>query len=166
MAKADTSAQERLHIINLRNSFRNSSGSNRGKDAIRYLRSYFEKTLKGEGVNISISQGVNQEVLKSGVKHPAHKIKVKVIVEEDTAKVMLPEEKEPKKKKIRKLKPQGTKSKLQEMLAAKTAAQPAEAPKEKKAEPAVKEEKKKTSEEKFEEHVQVDKEPKVKNENK
>ena len=139
MAKTDASDKERLYTVNLRNGFRDVSGPNRGRAAIKYLRAYFEKNIK-DASEIKISNGVNHLVLKSGIKDPAHKIKVKVTMDGETAKVMLPDEKEAKKKKIRKAKPQGTKSKLQEMLAAKTAAP-----------------QKKSAEEKFEEHVQADK---------
>ncbi len=157
MAKADTSDKERLYIVNLRNGFKNVSGPKRGKTAIKYLRTYFEKTLS-DASEIKISQGVSHAVLKSGVKNPAHKIKVKVKMDGETAKVMLPDEKEPKKKKIRRVKQESTKSKLQEMLAAKTAApQP-------KTEEKIVEEKPKTEEQKFEDQVQVDKKSeKVKN---
>ncbi|MBN2101339.1 MAG: 60S ribosomal protein L31 [Candidatus Aenigmarchaeota archaeon] len=149
MAKTDVSDKERMYIVNLRNGFRDVSGPKRGRAAMRYLRAYFEKNL-GDVSEVKVSQGVNHYVLKKGVKNPAHKIKVKVMIDDETAKIMLPDEKEAKKKKIRKIKKQDTKSKLQEMLASKTAA-PQKAAEEKKESP------KKSAEENFEEQVQVDK---------
>jgi len=148
MTKNDASGKERIYIVNLRNGFKDVSGPRRGKVAMKYLRAYFEKNVK-EASDIKISNGVNHAVLKSGIKDPLHKIKVKLTMDGDTAKVMLPDEKEAKKKKIRKIKPQDTKSKLQEMLAAKTASTSQKAPE--------KDSPKKSAEEKFEEQVQADK---------
>lgn len=165
MATQATTDKERLYVVNLRNGFKTAPLTKRGRVAMKYLRDYFAKTLK-DTENISISKGVNESMLRAGPKKPLNKIKVRVKVDGETATIMLPDEKAPKKKKIvRKTKPVDTKTKLQEMLAAKSAQMPAtQAPKEKedaatKPEPAKDAKKEKPASESFEEQVAVDKKP-------
>ena len=110
---------ERIITVNLRNGFMDSPLHKRGKAAIHYLKSFFEKNLK-EVSKIKISESLNHEMLVKGPKKPLHKIKVKIRMDDDVAVLMLPDETEEtkKKKKIR-AKPIGNKSKLQQMLASK-----------------------------------------------
>ncbi|NOX71086.1 MAG: hypothetical protein GXO64_00080 [Candidatus Micrarchaeota archaeon] len=158
MVKEKASENEKLYIINLRNGFKDSPITKRGNAAMRYLRSFIEKNVKGVS-EVKISKGVNEKILKNGPKNPLHKIKVKTHLEGDAIKVMLPDEKEKKKKKRRVVKPQDTKTKLQEMLAAKKpVAQEHTNEKKKEEKPKATEKKnEKTEEKKFEEEITIDK---------
>lgn len=158
MAKESFSGKERLYIVNLRKGFIDSPLPKKGRVAMRYLRKYFLKHLKAEKVNISGQ--VNNKILERGPRMPLNRIKVKVLMEGDLAKIMLPDEKEAViKKKVRRAKPMDTKTKLQEMLASRGVQPSAKEPVAEKKE-APKEEKEKSAEEKFEEQISADKAPK------
>jgi ribosomal protein L31E len=88
---------ERIIIIPLRAGLQKEPRADRTKRAIYEIRQHVVRHAKvGE---VKVSKGVNEALWVRGKKKPQAKIKVKLIVSEGVAKVLLPDEKEEVKKK-------------------------------------------------------------------
>lgn len=98
---------ERIYTINLRREFQKAPNYKKASKSIRALKEFLKKHMKTD--EIIIGKYLNQEIWKNGPKNPPAKVNVKVVKEDNKAKVELvgaPEEvkQEPKKKKSKNLK--------------------------------------------------------------
>ena len=88
------SEQERLYTVPLGKA-RAAQGYRRAKKAIRIIKEFAQRHMKGE--NVKISEGVNQAVWSRGAEKPPRRITVLIRKDEDgTIHVMLPTEAEKK----------------------------------------------------------------------
>ncbi len=81
---------ERLYMIPLRDAYE-ASKTRRAKKAIRIIKEFARRHMKGE--NVKISEGVNKAVWNRGAEKPPRRITVLIRKDEDgTIHVMLPTE--------------------------------------------------------------------------
>jgi large subunit ribosomal protein L31e len=105
---------ERTYNIPLRKGFQKAPRYKRASKSIREIKAFIKKHMKVE--KVVLGKYLNEEVWKNGPKNPPAKVSVKVIKEEDTARVELigaPEE--PKKEEEVKGKKKATKEKTPEV---------------------------------------------------
>ena len=85
-------ASERLYVIPLKDAYE-ASKTRRAKKAIRIIKEFAQKHMKGE--NVKISKEVNRAVWSRGAEKPPRRITVVIRKDEDgTIHVMLPTEAE------------------------------------------------------------------------
>ena len=81
---------ERLVTIPLRKGWLKKTRIKRTPRAIREIRGWVERHLKTR--DVWISPRINEKLWDSGIKKPPARIRVKVVLEEGKARVLLPEE--------------------------------------------------------------------------
>jgi len=89
-------ADERIYTIPLRREWKKSPRNFRAPRAIRAIKGFVSKHAKTD--DVLISKSVNEIVWERGVHFPPARIKVKAVIEDGKARVMLPEEKTEEKK--------------------------------------------------------------------
>ncbi len=97
---------ERIYVVPLRGAYL-TPRVRRSRKAVKILQGFISQHMKVEIENIWISQGINSLIWKRGIQKPPRKIKVRVVKNGDTARVMLMDEKiedvvKPKEKKAEK----------------------------------------------------------------
>lgn len=88
---------ERTYNIPLRKEWLKVPFYKRAKKATTAVREFLQKHMKTEEINIS--QGINKEIWKHGIKNPPHHVKVNVVKENNKASARLVDEKELKEQK-------------------------------------------------------------------
>lgn len=88
---------ERTYNIPLRKEWLKVPFYKRAKKATTAVREFLQKHMKTEEINIS--QGINKEIWKHGIKNPPHHVKVNVVKENNKASARLVEEQELKQEK-------------------------------------------------------------------
>lgn len=78
---------ERIYVIPLRKSQRQSPGWKKSKKAVKAIREFIQKHMKSE--NVKISKDINETIWKRGNRHPPARIKVIATKTEDVVKVGL-----------------------------------------------------------------------------
>ena len=86
---------EKIVTIPLRKGLQKAARDNRTKRAVYEIRQYVFRHTKAD--DVKVSKLVNELLWKRGIQKPPAKIKVKLVVSEGVAKVMLPDEIEEKK---------------------------------------------------------------------
>lgn len=81
---------EREYNIPLRKEWLKVPFYKRAKKATTAVREFLQKHMKTEDINIS--QGINRELWKHGIKNPPHHVKVVVVKENNKASARLVEE--------------------------------------------------------------------------
>jgi large subunit ribosomal protein L31e len=84
--------EERIYTVPLRTT-KSTPRSRRGEHAVRELKRYIAKHMKGDIRNVWIDEPVNRKLWANGIEHPPSKIRVKAIkFEDDLIEVSIPEE--------------------------------------------------------------------------
>lgn len=76
-----------IYVVNLRESL-GAPSRKRAPKAIRYLRSFIAKHVKSEDLRIDAS--LNEKLWEGSIKHPPHKIRIKVAKQEDGSLLVSP----------------------------------------------------------------------------
>jgi large subunit ribosomal protein L31e len=80
---------ERTYIIPLRKEWLKSPSFKRAKKAVRGVREFIARHMKVDYENVKVGRFLNEKLWKRGIKHPPHKVKIKVTKEGDIARVEL-----------------------------------------------------------------------------
>ncbi len=91
MAKDEkTPGEEKIYSIPLRTDWIKEPRGNRTARAVNTVKAFLMKHTKTE--TVKLSEGLNNELWKGGLKKPPGSLKLKVIIEDGIAKAMLPDE--------------------------------------------------------------------------
>ena len=89
---AEDEELERIFTIPLRET-KKVPQPKRANHAIKYIKKYIAKHMKGELDNVWLDEPVNRKLWERGRKHPPSNIRVKAVkFEDDLIEVTLPEE--------------------------------------------------------------------------
>ena len=94
MGKGDAVSGERIYVIPLRGCLKVPRGR-RAERAVNEIRGFLLKNTKASGIRIS--EKLNEAMWKGGYSRPPSRIRVKVKIEGEVVKAMLPDEIETKK---------------------------------------------------------------------
>ncbi len=84
--------EERIYTVPLRIT-KTIPRPKRGKHAVRELKRFIAKHMKGKIENVWLDEPVNRKIWSRGIEHPPSKIRVKAIKFEDNLiEVSIPEE--------------------------------------------------------------------------
>ena len=85
--------EERIYTVPLRIT-KSTPRSKRGEHAVRELKRFIAKHMKGDIKNVWLDEPVNRKLWSGGIEHPPSKIRVKAIkFEDELIEVSIPEEK-------------------------------------------------------------------------
>lgn len=84
--------EERIYTVPLRIT-KGIPRTKRGVHAVRELKRFIAKHMKGDIKNVWLDEPVNRKLWSGGIEHPPSKIRVKVIkFEDELIEVSIPEE--------------------------------------------------------------------------
>jgi len=93
-----TEKLEREYIIPLRKEWLKASSFKRAKKAVRAAKEFLARHMKADFEDVRLGRFLNEKLWERGIKHPPHKIKVKVIKEDDIVRAELADLTEAQKK--------------------------------------------------------------------
>jgi large subunit ribosomal protein L31e len=91
---------EREYIIPLRKEWLKASSFKRAKKSVRAAKEFLSRHMKVDFDSVKIGKFLNEKLWERGMKNPPHKIKVKVVRENNIAKAELADLTEAQKKMI------------------------------------------------------------------
>lgn len=83
--------EEKIYTVPLRTG-RSGLRTERTRTAIKHIKEYVARHMKGDVENVWVDPRLNEAIWSKGIKHPPHKVRVKVLkFEDDLIEVSLPE---------------------------------------------------------------------------